>query len=180
MKSLKKIVSAFVIALIFGLALTSCSGYNFYKEFSEAGADIEENNIFEVLTLEEAKAKIEANETFVLLYGTAQSSPCVNVVTSLQAQAEYLGAEDLTVYFMDATDYIESSKSRKEVREAIKMNDPMDQFSDSPVIIIYKNGKVDVDTSALESTKTKKFLNESGAVQYASLASYIFREILAE
>jgi hypothetical protein len=81
---------------------------------------------------------------------------------------------------MDATDYIESSKKRKEVREALDINDPMDALSDSPVIVIYKNGKVDIDTSNPDSSRTKKFLNDSGAVQYASLASYIFREILAE
>ena len=181
MKSLKKIISAFVIALVFGLALTSCSGYNFYKEFSEAGADIEKDHIFEVLTLEEVKTKIEADDTFVLVYGTAESVACVNVITSLQAQAEYLGAAEKTIYFMDATEYIEGgSGSRKEVKEAIKINDPLSSKTASPIIIIYKNGKVDVDTSAVDSSKTKKFLNESGSVQYASLASYIFREILAE
>lgn len=180
MKSLKKIVSTFVVALVLGLALTSCKGYNFYNEFVEAGADIEKDNIFEVLTLEQVKTKIENDETFVLLYGTAESSSCVNVVTSLQAQAEYLEEETDTIYFMDATDYIESSKKRKEIREALNIKDPMDSLSDAPVIVIYKKGKVDIDTSNTESTRTKKFLSDSGAVQYASLASYIFREILAE
>ena len=180
MKSLKKIISAFVVACVLGLALTSCSGYNFYDEFKEAGADITEDHIFEVVNLEKAQANIEADETFVLVYGTSESLACVNVITSLQAQAEYLEAEDKTIYFMDATDYIESSKKRKEVREALDINDPMDALSDSPVIVIYKNGKVDIDTSNPDSSRTKKFLNDSGAVQYASLASYIFREILAE
>lgn len=179
MKNLKKILSAFVIAFVFGLALTSCSGYSFYDEFKEAGADISEDHIFEVLSLKEVVAKIDADETFVLVYGTADSTSCVSVITSLQVQAEYLEAEDKTVYFMDASDYIESSKKRKEIRESLNINDPMDSITDAPVIVIYKNGKVDIDTSNTDSSRTKKFLNDAGAVQYASLASYIFREILA-
>ena len=51
MKSLKKIISAFVVDCVLGLALTSCSGYNFYYEFKEAGADITEDHIFEVVNL---------------------------------------------------------------------------------------------------------------------------------
>ena len=184
MKSFLRVITTFVVALVFGLALTSCSEYNFYEEFVNAGADIEKDHIFEVLTLSEVEAKIEADETFVLVYGTAESSSCVNIVSSLQAQYEYLqdtleDGKEVTIYFMDATDYIDSSKKRKEIREALNIKEPMDSTSDSPVIVIYKNGKVDIDTSNKESTRTKKFLNDAGSLQYASLASYIFREVLA-
>ena len=146
MKSFLRVITTFVVALVFGLALTSCSEYNFYEEFVNAGADIEKDHIFEVLTLSEVEAKIEADETFVLVYGTAESSSCVNIVSSLQAQYEYLQVEDtledgkeVTIYFMDATDYIDSSKKRKEIREALNIKEPMDSTSDSPVIVIYKN-----------------------------------------
>lgn len=174
-----KVISMFVVVALIALT-ASCSKYNFYEVWTEAGAEIEKEHIFEVLTLEEVKEKIENDETFALLYASAESSLAIPVVNTLAIQADYLDAAEKTIYFLDATDYIESSKSRKEVREAINMNDPMDALSDAPVIITYVKGVVDIDTSYPTSTKTKKFISETGSVQYASLASYIFRELLAE
>ena len=179
MKQFKKIISLAFVMVALLVAMTGCSKYNFYSTWSEAGAEIEKDHIFEVLTLEEVAEKIENDETFALLYATADSQPSVKVVTTLQIQAEYLNATDMTIYFLDATDYISSSKKRKEIRETINMNDPMDELTDSPVIITYKKGVVDIDTSNSNDTKSKKFF-EGTTVQYNSLASYIFRELLAE
>ena len=120
-KLLKKL--ALVMFAVIGLVnLASCGEYNFYKDWSEAGANIESENIFEVLTLEEAKNKIanEEENTFILVVGTSQSSVAASSIETLQAQAEYLDYEG-TIYFVDSTDYIEKRKTRAELCEALKI-----------------------------------------------------------
>lgn len=179
MKMIKNILSAVIVCVLL-ITMTGCSKYNFYNDWSEAGAKITKDHIFVAVTLEEVQEKIEADETFALLYTTSESQTGIAAVETLQNQAEYLGFEDEVIYFLDAADYISSSKKRKEVREAINMHDPIDSIIDAPVIITYVKGVVDVDTSDLTDTKTKKFIGEDGTIQYLSLASYIFRELLAE
>ncbi|MDE7161978.1 MAG: hypothetical protein K2N65_04380, partial [Anaeroplasmataceae bacterium] len=168
------------IACLLLLFMASCSGYSFYDDFHKAGADIEKDHIFEVITLEEAKQKKENGDTFVLLYGTSSNTGCVQLVTKLQAQAEYLGNTDAVIYYLNSAEYTSSTK-RTEVREAINMHDP--SKDGAPVVMIFTKApsasRVDVDTSFTESSQTKKFM-ESGSIQYSSLASYIFKEILVK
>lgn len=178
---MKKFVKAICMTSILCVLLffmASCSGYNFYDDFHKAGADIEKDHIFQIITLEEAKQKKENGDTFVLLYGSSSNTGCVNLVTKLQAQAEYLGNTDAVIYYLNSTEYNSSSK-RSEVREAIKMHDP--SKDGSPIVMIFtsapSSSRVDVDTSFTDSSQTKKFM-EAGSIQYSSLASYIFKEIL--
>lgn len=179
MKRFSKLFCGFVVAAVMMLTMTSCSGYSFYDDWSGAGADIEKENIFITVSLEEVGKKIEADDTFALVYATSSSTACVSVITSLQAQAEYLGCEDKKIYFLDATNYLSTSTLRSEVRSVTRMHEAMSSPSANPVILTYKKGALDVDTSNLNKTQTKKFLSGS-SVQYASLSSYIFRELLAE
>lgn len=154
--------------------MTSCSGYSFYNDFHNAGADIEKDHIFELITLEEAKEKKEKGDTFVLLYGASSNQSCVTVVTSLQAQAEYLGNTDATIYFLNSKDYTTTSKCR-EVKDAIRMHDP--SKDGSPIIMTFKATAVDIDTSNKDKVRTKEFI-KNDVIQYASLASEIFKNIL--
>lgn len=179
MKQITKIIGAFIVASVMLITMASCSGYSFYDDWSSAGADIEKDNVFITVTLEEVKAKIENDDTFALIYATSKSSSCVNVITSLQTQAEYLGCEDKNIYFLDATNYISSSTSRSEVRSATNMHEAMSSTTGEPVIITYNKGVVGVDTSNKNRTMTKRFLDGT-TVQYASLASYIYKELLAD
>ncbi len=178
MKKLMKAISFMTCMLVMVLAMTSCSGYSFYNDFHDAGAEIEKENIFEIISLEEAKTKKENGDTFVLLYGSSSNSNCVALVSSLQAQAEYLGKADATIYFLNSKDYTTSSKCR-EVKDAIMMHDPTKDGS--PIIMTFISAptasRVDVDTSNRDKVKTKEFIS-GGAIQYASLASYIFKDVL--
>ncbi len=160
--------------LVMVLVMASCSEYSFYKDFHDAGADIEEKNIFEIITLEEAKTKKESGETFVLLYGSSTSSSCVSLVTSLQAQAEYLGNTEATIYFLNSKEYDSTSKCR-EVKDAIRMHDP--SKDGSPILMTFKATAVDIDTSNKDKVRTKEFI-KNGTIQYSSLASEIFKNIL--
>lgn len=176
-KLLKALVAlSFVFTLM--LAATSCSSeYDFYEDWSEAGAEIEKDNIFEVITLDEAKAKIANKDTFVLLYASSSAPTAVRVVNTLQAQAEYLGAsEDAVIYFVDATDYTTSS-DRNLVKEALKIRRDVPD-NGSPVVMTYNAGIVYVDTTWTDKIATKQFVF-NGSVDYSCLASYIFKELLA-
>ncbi len=174
MKKFLKAVSIVSFMFVMLLSMASCSGYSFYKDFNEAGAKIEEENIFELITLEDAKNKKAAGETFVLLYGNSTNSECVSLVTTLQVQAEYLGNPDATIYFLDSKDY-KTSTDRKSVRDAINMHDP--SSNGEPILMTFRSTAVDVDTSNKDKVKTKQFIKD-GVVQYASLSSYIFKDLL--
>lgn len=177
MKIKMKFISLFAV-LLFGVwLLVGCSGYNFYSKWTDAGATLPKDHIFTVVSLDEVQKKIESKETFALLYATTESTASVKVVTSLQTQATYLQVSDKTIFFLDAADYIETASARDEIRQKINMKDPMDSTMDDPVIMTFKEGVIDVDTSFVSKGTTQPFIR-SGKVQYASLASYIFKELL--
>lgn len=190
MKRVLKALSLLSLVFLMVITMTSCSGYDFYNDWHGAGADIEQENIFQSISLEEAEKKKFAGEKFVLLYANSSSSSAVNVVTSLQAQAEYLSATDKTIYVLDSTEF-DTLDERKTIRgrvdEALetqyeeqgraflKMHDvPTDG---SPIIMTFRNKAIDVDTSYLDKVATKKFVVD-GSINYSSLASYIFKEFL--
>lgn len=178
MKKWTKVIAVLSMLLVFTCLLGSCSSnYDFYKDWHDAGADIEEDNIFKTVTLEEAQKLKEDKETFALVYASSVAVSSVSLITSLQAQAEYLGHEDATIYYLNSTDYTTVSKC-KEVNAAINMNDAGSFKDGTPVVMTFKKGIVDVDTSNPNLPKTKEFIKNS-VVQYSSLASYIFKELLA-
>ena len=106
-----KSISALAVIVIAVLTLAGCK-YNFYKEWVEAGATIEKDNIFEVVEIEEAKDKIAANETFVLVFGTTSAASAAQTVTILQTTADYLEF-DGKLFYIDCTDYINKPADRK-------------------------------------------------------------------
>lgn len=179
MKKFIKALGLFSFLAVLMLTFTSCNSYNFYKDWNGAGADIESNNIFTTITLDEAKEKKDAKETFVLFYGASSSSTAVSMVTSLQAQAEYLNNTDATIYYVNSADYYETSSKRALVREAIGMRDA--PSTADPVIMIFRNGASAIDSSMPSIAKNSKFYDkESGQFLYTSLYSYIFKELLVK
>ena len=78
------------------------------------------------------------------------------------------------VYFLNSKDY-KTSSDRKTVREAINMHDP--SSDGAPIVMTFRATAVDVDTSNKDKVKTKQFIKD-GVVQYASLSSYIFKDLL--
>ena len=62
MKKFLKAISMITAMFVLLLSMASCSGYSFYKDFKEAGASIEEENIFIEISLEDAKTKKAAGE----------------------------------------------------------------------------------------------------------------------
>lgn len=179
MKKFIKTLCLLSVFCILTFVMTSCTGYSFYNDFHGAGAEIEKDHIYEVITLEEAKAKKESGDTFVLLYGSSSNSSCVTIVTKLQVQAEYLGNSDAVIYYLNSKDFNTKDK-RDEVRSAINMRDP--SSNGDPIIMVFTSAPTssrrDVDTSDKNLSRTKEFMDDAGNIQYSSLASYIFKEVL--
>lgn len=55
------------------------------------------------------------------------------------------------------------------------MHDP--SSDGAPIVMTFRATAVDVDTSNKDKVKTKQFIKD-GVVQYASLSSYIFKDLL--
>ena len=89
MSRIGKYFAAFAVLLIGVVTLAGCGGYNFYKDWSDAGATIEKDHIFEAISLEDAKSKIDNDETFVLVLGTSEAEGASSSITILQQQAIY-------------------------------------------------------------------------------------------
>lgn len=174
---MKKFIKGLAVVMLVAcglVGLTSCGKYNFYKDWTEAGASLEKNeHIYEALTLEEAKAKKDAEETFILVIGTSQSKTAVNSITMLQTQAEYLGYEG-TVYFVDSTDYIEKLKTRSEVKEALGIKNLPSLSTADLVVVAYEKGAIKLDTSDSTSEMTEFFQTEVGSLSVEAIAFYLF------
>lgn len=185
MKKWTKVLTILSFAFIAMLMVVGCSkDYDFYKDWHEAGAEIEKENIFEVISLDDAKKKKENNDVFVLVYASSMSDSVVNnmsvsLISSLQAQAEYLGNTDATIYFLDSKEF-DTKEKRKTVRESLNMHDAL--TGGDPVLLVYGKLGLEVDTSSKNGsngTKSKEFL-VNGSYSYPSLASYIFTELLVK
>lgn len=178
---MKRFLKALTTLSVFMLlvVLTSCGSNKFYKEWSKAGAQIEEENIFEYIELEDVKTKIAASETFVVIYASSENASSVAAITSFQAQYDYLctKGEEITVYVIDSTDFDKSSE-RKEPKEALAIAKAVPNDG-SPLIVTYEKGTPVVESNWKEKIQTKEFVF-NGNLDYSSLCSHIYRELLAK
>ena len=177
MKRLLKALSTLSVLMLL-VVLTSCGANKFYKEWSKAGAEIEKENIFEYIELEDVKEKNAAGEKFVVIYASSENATSVSVITSFQAQYDYLctNGEEIVVYVIDSTDFTKSS-DRKEAKEALGIAKAVPSDG-SPLIVTYKDGAPVVESNWLDKIQTKEFVF-NGKLNYSSLCSYIYRELLA-
>ena len=182
MKRILKGALSLMVALIGLIGLTSCNDeYDFYEDFTEAGVSLDKDTmIYEAITLDEAKAKIDADETFFLAIGTSQSKSTASNIAQLQIQADYLGF-DGTIYFVDSTNYIEKKADRTAVREALGIHNITESTTSSLIIVVYKAGNIELDTSYtinndyVDYDPLNPFLR-SGVLDYEAIASYLFRD----
>ena len=182
MKRFLKGALSLMVALVGLIGLTSCNDeYDFYEDFTEAGVDLDKDDmIYEAITLDQAKAKIEAEETFYLAIGTSQSKSTVSNIATLQIQADYLGF-DGTVYFVDSTDYIAKKADRNKVREDLGIHNITESTTLSLIIVVYKEGKIVLDTSYTINNDhvdndTLAPFYKPGYLDYEAIASYLFRD----
>lgn len=166
-------ISALAVILVAAVMLASCE-YNFYGDWSKAGAEIEKENIFEVVTVDSAKAMIEEDKTFVLVLGSSNATLAPSTMTTLQDDADYLGFEG-KLQFIDCAEFVNKPADRKMLKEAFGVNDPS-KISSNLVVLIYDKGNLLLDTTdAATDDKLKHFVDGS-SVNYSALATYIYTE----
>lgn len=174
MKKLFKKFALFAIVILGALHLTGC--YNFYDDWSKAGAKIEKDNCFTAIELSEAKSKIDNKDTFALVLATSTNSTCVSRISLLQEQADYAEFKG-TLYFVSMTDYCDTASGRKNLRDSLGISGYSNNLTGSDVVIVlYTKGEITIDTSSkLTNDSIKPFVNGS-SVNYYSLSSYIFND----
>ena len=174
MKKLFKKFALFAIIILGALHLTGC--YNFYDDWSKAGAKIEKENCFTAVKLDEAKSKIDNKDTFALVLATSTNSTCVSRISLLQEQADYAEFKG-TLYFVSITDYCETESGRKELRTKLGVKGYSNNLTGSDaVIVLYTKGEITVDTSSKLTNDSIKPFVSNGSVNFYSLASYIFND----
>ena len=179
MKRFLKALTTLSLTIALLVVFASCGSNKFYKEWSEAGAKIEKENIFEVVELEDVKTKIANGDTFVLVYAASTNTSAVSAISSFQAQYDYLctKGEEVTIYVLDSTDFDKSSE-RKEAKETLKVSKAVPNDG-SPLIVTYEKGVPVVESNYLDKIATQEFVF-NGKLDCSSLCSYIFRELLVK
>ena len=175
MKKFIKSIAVFAIVILGALHLTGC--YNFYDDYHKAGATIEKDNIFTAIELNEAKTKIDNDETFVLVLSTSSNTTCVNRISLLQEQADYAEFEG-TLYFVSITDYCDTATGRKELRDSLGIKGQSNNLTGKDAVIVgYTKGEKSFDTSSkLDDDSIKQFVTSSNSINYYALAAYIFND----
>lgn len=177
-KFIKRIV-LFLALISTTFALASCSEYNFYEDWKAAGANIESDNVFKALTLDEVKEKRDSKETFALIVATSTDSTARSAITKIQEQADILGF-DGEIYFISSKDsYNSSITAQKEFKNTVGNKDFYSSSSDKPyfVLMVYNNGDVIADTSSNNYSAIEDYLNNEGdsnTINYEFLANYLF------
>ena len=116
MKKLLKYIGILPMAFALIFVLASCSN-SFYKTFKALGAEIEEDNCFTALTLDEFKAKKEAKEDFVLLLVSSDDTKSANVLSRIQFDVDNQNRE-ATVYVFDVIEGVShAATTGKEYRD---------------------------------------------------------------
>lgn len=172
MKVFKKLLSVFVI-FGFMFILASCSGYNFYNDFKKAGAEIESDNSFLALSVDEVEQFRTDKKEFVIIVGSSANEKCVSAITKIQNEfnnIKYKGK----AYFLSVKDALSSLSEGSKVSKVL--NSPIDAGTDGIIFIGYdKTGNVKFNTHKDEVSKyldAKKF-KPSDVMAYRAIADYI-------
>lgn len=174
MKKFIKSIAMIAIVILGVLHLTGC--YNFYDDYSKAGATIGKENCFTAIELNDAKAKIDNKETFVLLLSTSSKSTCVSRISLFQEQADYAEFNG-TLYVVNITNYIDTRSGRDELIEKLGVKGYSNNLTGTDIVLVaYTKGNITLDTSANVKTDALKPFVEGESINYYALASYIFND----
>ena len=117
MRKFIKYISLPIIAIAFLISLASCSGSNFYKTFKALGAEIEKENCFTELTLDEFKAKKADKEDFVLILVSSDTSKSTSPISKIQFEVDNQ-KKSATVYVFDVKEGVNhAATTGKEYRD---------------------------------------------------------------
>lgn len=183
MKKVFQKAAGILVAAVGLMSLASCSSTSFYKDWHNAGADIDEEVPFEYISFDKAKEMKDNKETFLVMFGSPSDSQDVKDVQGLCYDA-YVTNQKNKIYFVncdDASSVSVREKYRKElgVKNVLSPSYSEENSSDEVlsglVAVLYKNGSVAWDTSkaydydfcAYFATSDSKKVNIHSVAAYA-------------
>lgn len=165
-----KFFTAVAVGIVLVFTLASCKKTTFYSEWHGAGADIEEDNVFKYLSMDDVVEKKEANEQFIIFIGTSESSTACTLITNIQAQADSLDF-DGDVYVVSVKDILGSISKMNEAKDTLGSHE-INPGDNGLIAVCYKDNKVYFDTS--NPTDELNRFKIDGTVSFNSLAIYAF------
>lgn len=175
MRRIIKLMSVFSIAFLMLVSFVSCSGTNFYKTFKALGAEIEEENCFTEITLDEFKTKKAANEDFVVILVSSDSTNSVGNISIIQHEYDDQGLKDLKVLVFDVKDGVSSVSKGEEMRSTFGVKEITSSLGF--VSLGIQDGKLLFDTSN-PNDYCDIFKTTSSSVNIHAVAQYIFEDVI--
>lgn len=172
MKKLKYILLSLLLLPVF--LLSSCSSESFYSNFKSLGATIEETNCFEEITLDQAVAKKNAKESFVLVIVSSKKSASATAVTAIQYDADntnYTGK----VLVLDVKSPTAEEGHNIETKLQIKAHSDSNGF----VAVGFNNGAQIFDTSK-NDVNSDVFRTTSDAINIHAVFTYIAEGVISK
>ena len=175
MKKIIASLAAFMLIICGLFTLASCSGNSFYNEWHSAGAEIETENVFKSVTVDEVSSLLQDkdNNTFALFLGSSANKNSVSDVTAMQYTADVKNY-DGKVYFLTTTDLIKNNlvTNAKNIKEKLGNKVDISELGQNVVCVMYESGRIKFITTDTSSETVKQFM-VSGSVSIVSVLEYV-------
>lgn len=168
MTKFMKCLSILSVLVIGFMVLVGCNdSESFYERWTAAGAEIEQDNVFKVVSVDDVVEMIDDDASFIVFVGSSTNTISVSSVSYIQNDADMMNYEG-KVYFVDITDATGIS-ARKNVNE--KLGIDIDKTTDL-IAACYVNGSQLFETSRPNSECDLFEFN--GSISIRTVAVYAF------
>lgn len=142
-----------------------------YEKWKNAGANINENNIFNFITIDEAEEILQDSNknTFALFFGATSDTTAVTDVSQMQQAAVDKGYKG-KIYFITTTELKKSVTKIKDVR--IKLNIDISEFQAKVICVTFENGSIKFNTAHTFDDSLKQF-EVDGRVNIVAVLEYV-------
>ena len=171
-----KYIGGILLVFTFVFLLVGCSGSKFYNTFKALGAEIEKDNCFTEITVDEFKTKKEAKESFVVILVSSDGTSSVSVVSAIQYEATNQN-RDTKVLVFDVKEGILHATKGEEYRQAFGVKEISSSLGF--VAIGIKNGNLLFDTSN-PNDFCDNFKTTSTDVNIHAVAQYILEDKISK
>ena len=167
MKKILKPISLIFTLLAFVFILTSCSKTTFASKWNAKGANIEEENCFVEISIDEAKTKKDNKETFAFFLGILTDSTAASEITKVQFLADNTNFEG-KVYFITV------KETKTSIGKELNDNFKLDIYGTGLFAIAINNGEVKINTSNSKDDTNERFMTNGSKIDVVAVAEYFF------
>ena len=173
MRKITKFLSLFAFAFVMLISLASCGSSGFYKDYHDAGADIDKDHCFEVVSVSEAKTMITNKESFILFMGSYTFDSCVKTVGTIQSEVDNIDYEG-SILYLDITKIVKSTSKMISTAKSLAIKEET-LSKTTTTVLMYKDGIIKMDSQDTDrySDGIKSFSNGSETIAYRAVVDYI-------